>query len=90
SDATMPFRGAKPQMLCVDLAAAGPAIAPELRPVAARLCEPYSAWLAEPSELFGRSLLLCESLPAGEQFCAMMNGRWVEHGWGRRGLGPAG
>jgi len=33
---------------------------------------------------------LCESLPAGEQFCAMMNGRWVEHGWGRRDLAQRG
>ena len=47
-----------------------------------RVCEPYSAWLAEPSELFGRTLLLCESLPAGGPFCAMMDGRWAEHGWG--------
>jgi len=83
TDATLPIRGAKPQMLCVDLAAdAG--VTPSLAELAGRLCEPYSAWLAEPSELFGRSLLLCESLPAGEQFCAMMNGHWVEHGWGRR------
>jgi len=89
SDATMPFRGAKVQMLCIELAAAGSGIAPGLRQVARRLCEPYSAWLAEPSELFGRSLLLCESLPAGEQFCAMMNGRWVEHGWGHSDLGAA-
>lgn len=88
SDATMPMRGAKPQMLCVDLAATGAGMPGELRALADRLCEPYSAWLAEPSELFGRALLLCESLPAGEQFCAMMNGRWVEHGWGRRGLDP--
>ncbi len=83
SDATLPMRGAKPQMLCVDLAADA-AVTPGLTELAGRLCEPYSAWLAEPSELFGRSLLLCESLPAGEQFCAMMNGHWVEHGWGRR------
>ena len=91
NDATMPVRSAKPQMLCVDLGAqvVSGAVSGRLRELAARLCEPYSAWLAEPSELFERSLLLCESLPAGEQFCAMMNGRWVEHGWGRRRLaGP--
>ena len=82
TDATLPIRGVKPQMLCVDLAADA-AMTPGLAELAGRLCEPYSAWLAEPSELFGRSLLLCESLPAGEQFCAMMNGHWVEHGWGR-------
>lgn len=95
NDATMPVRSAKPRMLCVDLAAqtaaavSGP-VSRRLRELADRLCEPYSAWLAEPSELFDRSLLLCESLPAGEQFCAMMNGRWVEHGWGRRGLAGSG
>jgi type VI secretion system protein ImpM len=89
NDATMPMRGAKPQMLCVDLAANGAAISGKLSELADRLGEPYSAWLAQPSELFGRSLLLCESLPAGEQFCAMMNGRWLEHGWGRRDLGRA-
>jgi type VI secretion system protein ImpM len=82
NDATMPIRAAKPQMLCVELDRET-AIPAALRSFAERLCEPYSAWLAEPSELFGRSLLLCETLPAGEQFCAMMNGRWVEHGWGR-------
>jgi type VI secretion system protein ImpM len=82
SDATMPERGAKPQMVCIELAP-GAGMSGALRDVAERLCEPVSAWLAEPSELFGRSLLLCESLPAGEQFCAMMDGRWVEHGWGR-------
>jgi type VI secretion system protein ImpM len=85
SDATMPMRGAKPQMLCVELERET-GIPAALRGLADRLCEPYSAWLAEPSELFGRSLLLCESLPPGEQFCAMMNGRWLEHGWGRRCL----
>jgi hypothetical protein len=62
-------------MLCISL--------PENEvPVPGRLCEPWSAWLAEPSELFGRTLLLCESLPAAEQFCAMMDGHWLEHGWG--------
>ena len=74
SDATMPLRGAKPKMLHLDLPFNGIELQREL-------CEPYCAWLAEPSELFGRSLLLCETLPAGEQFCAMMDGRWAEHGW---------
>jgi type VI secretion system protein ImpM len=86
NDATLPIRSAKPQMLWVELGAEAAAAA-KLRAVAERLCEPYSAWLAEPSEVFGRSLLLCESLPAGEQFCAMMNGHWVEHGWVRSAPG---
>jgi len=85
SDATNPIRGAKPQMLCVELGGEARAHA-GLRGLVERLCEPHSAWLAEPSELFGRSLLLCESLPAGEQFCAMMSGHWLEHGWGCRSL----
>lgn len=79
SDATNPMRGAKPQMLWVDLAEAAPGAA--LHKLAERVCAPYSAWLAEPSEVFARALLLCESLPGGDAFCAMMDGRWVEHGW---------
>ena len=75
SEAATPMRRSKPQMLCISLPRK------EL-PVSGRLCEPWSAWLAEPSELFGRTLLLCESLPAAEQFCAMMDGHWLEHGWG--------
>jgi type VI secretion system protein ImpM len=86
SDATLPIRGARPQMLYVDLPENAAAASGALRALAARLCEPHSAWLAEPSEVFGRSLLLCESLPAAEQFCAMMDGHWLEHGWGCRSL----
>jgi type VI secretion system protein ImpM len=47
-----------------------------LRGLAKPLAAPYSAWLAEESEIFGRSLMLCEKLPAVEQFCAMLNGQW--------------
>lgn len=49
---------------------------------AASPASPRGAWLAEASELFGRKLLLCERLPSGEQFCAMMDGRWADHGEG--------
>ena len=83
-DATVPASGAGPQLLCVALDAAPASAA--LRSLAAGLREPCSAWLTEPSELFGRALLLCEALPAGEQFCAMMDGRWAEHGWVCRSL----
>ena len=89
SDATMPVRGEKPQALCVGLAAGSAEASPRLRALAARLCEPHSAWLTEPSELSARTLLLCEGLPAGAQFSAMMDGRWLEHGWARRELGAA-
>src|SRR5205085_3861810 len=45
---------------------------------------------ARESDLFGRSLLLWEALPTAEQYCAMMNGRWIEHGRQRRmGSGAA-
>lgn len=85
-DDTVPMRGSKAQMLCVPL---GPRLrderpAPALRMLAERLAEPCAAWLAEESEVFGRCMLLCESLPPAEQYCAMMDGRWVERGWGRR------
>lgn len=84
-DDTVPIRGAKPQMLWVPL---GPrssdSAEPELRGLAERLAEPRSVWQAEESELFPRCVLLCEALPPAEQYCAMMDGRWVERGWGRR------
>jgi type VI secretion system protein ImpM len=47
-----------------------------LRGLAKPLAAPYSAWLAEESEIFGRSLMLCEKLPEVDQFCAMLNGEW--------------
>jgi type VI secretion system protein ImpM len=84
-DDTVPIRGAKPQMLWLPLGPrSGRAAAPELRALAERLAEPCGAWLAEESELFPRCALLCEALPPAEQYCAMMDGRWVERGWGRR------
>lgn len=88
-DDTVPMRGAKPQMLWVPLGSRDDRGSGAL---AARLGEPAGAWLAEESELFGRCLLLCEALPVGEQYCAMMDGRWIEHGWSRRDTrgGPAG
>ena len=88
-DDTVPMRGAKPQMLWVPL---GSRDDPGSGALAARLGEPAGVWLAEESELFGRCLLLCEALPVAEQYCAMMDGRWIEHGWSRRDTrgGPAG
>lgn len=85
-DDTVPIRAATPQMLWVPLSARNgqPPVAQEVLDLAARLAEPTAAWLAEESELFGRCLLLCESLPPTEQYCAMMDGRWVERGWGHR------
>ncbi|HZE59582.1 MAG TPA: type VI secretion system-associated protein TagF [Burkholderiales bacterium] len=84
-DDTVPIRSAKPQMLWLPLGARTAAPAPrEVLDLAARLAEPTAAWLAEESEMFGRCALLCEALPPAEQYCAMMDGRWVERGWGRR------
>jgi len=83
-DETVPIRHSKPQMLCVPLAARHPGSEGEVLELAQRLAEPSGAWLAEESELFGRCLLLCEALPLAEAWCAMMDGRWVEHGWSRR------
>ncbi len=45
---------------------------------------PRAVWLTEASEIFGRALLICARLPPAEPFCAMMDGRWEEHGWQRR------
>ena len=89
-DDTVPIRGAKPQMLWVPLSARnGQPPTQEVLDLAARMAEPTAAWLAEESELFGRCMLLCESLPPAEQYCAMMDGRWVERGWGRRDVRKA-
>ncbi|MCC6212047.1 MAG: type VI secretion system-associated protein TagF [Burkholderiales bacterium] len=55
-----------------------------LRGLAKPLAAPYSAWLAEESEIFGRSLMLCERLPAVDQFCAMLNGEWHQRSVERR------
>lgn len=86
-DDTLRLRGAQPQMLWLPLEPRNP-LPPrsDLGELAERLSEPCAAWLAEESELFGRCLLLCEAMPAAEQYCAMMDGRWTEHGWGRRDL----
>jgi len=46
--------------------------------------ETRSAWLTEESEVIERSLLLCDGLPAAGQYCAMMDGRFADHGWMRR------
>jgi len=43
--------------------------------------EPRAAWLAETSELFERCLALSDGLPGAVHYCAMMDGRWAEHGW---------
>ena len=83
-DDTVPMRSAKPQMLWVPLGRRDDKGASALAALAARLAEPAGAWLTEESELFGRCVLLCQALPAAEQYCAMMDGRWIEHGWSRR------
>ena len=75
SDETIPPRSRSPRALWIPL---GDEFQGEagLRGLAKPLAEPYSAWLAEESEIFGRSLMLCERLPAVEQYCAMLNGSW--------------
>jgi type VI secretion system protein ImpM len=82
SEDTVPMRGAKAQMLCVALDAmvrngSG------LRALAARVAEPAAIWCAPECEVFSPCVLLCEALPAPEHYCAMMDGRWIEHGWSR-------
>lgn len=88
TDATVAERSSKEQLLALLLGERVERERPsaELTALSAGLSEPCAAWLAEASEVFGRSLLLCEGLPAAEQYCAMMDGRWSEHGWGQRDL----
>ena len=75
TDETIPPRTRGQRALWIPL---GPEFQGEagLRGLAKPLAAPYSAWLAEESEIFGRSLMLCEKLPAADQFCSMLNGEW--------------
>ena len=83
SEETIPPRSRGQRALWIPL---GPEFQGEagFRGLAKPLAEPYSAWLAEESEIFGRSLMLCEKLPAVEQFCAMLNGKWIARPHERR------
>jgi type VI secretion system protein ImpM len=82
-DDTVPMRSAKPQMLCVALAGSAGEAGGALRALAERLVEPAGIWFASECEVFSPCVLLCEALAAPEQYCAMMDGRWIEHGWGQ-------
>ena len=75
SEETVPPRGRSQRALWIPMGTEFQGEA-GLRGLAKPLAEPYSAWLAEESEIFGRSLMLCEKLPGVEQFCAMLNGEW--------------
>jgi type VI secretion system protein ImpM len=83
SEETIPPRSRSPRALWIPL---GEEFEGEagVRGLAKPLAGPYSAWLAEESEIFGRSLMLCEKLPAVEQYCAMLNGEWHKHSSERR------
>jgi len=83
TEETIPPRGRGQRSLWIPL---GPEFQGEagLRGLAKPLAGPYSAWLAEESEIFGRRLMLCEKLPAAEQFCAMLTGEWHARGVERR------
>lgn len=83
TEETLPPRSRARRALWVPL---GPEFEGEagLRGLAKPLAGPYSAWLAEASEIFGRSLMLSEKLPGVEQFCAMLNGEWTVRPHDRR------
>jgi type VI secretion system protein ImpM len=67
--------------LCIDLPGESERGEAALRTELQRFARPRAVWLARPSEIFSGSLLLCDALPTAAQLCAMMNGRWLEHGW---------
>lgn len=79
-----PFRSTWLQPPC-ESEATVPAGAPMPRALwgAPGLAETRAAWLAEAGELFERCLLLGDRLPEPALYCAMMDGRWAEHGWSR-------
>jgi type VI secretion system protein ImpM len=57
--------------------------APSLRWASPGLGEIRAAWLADAPEAHERCLILADGLPAPALCCAMMDGRWAEHGWSR-------
>ena len=46
-----------------------------------RQTAPCALWLTRGSKTFGDWALASTGLPEGEQFCAMMDGDWQQHGW---------
>ena len=75
TDETIPPRSRGQRALWIPL---GPEFQGEagFRGLAGPLVAPISAWLAEASEIFGRSLMLSEKLPGVDQVCALLNGEW--------------
>ena len=58
------------------------------RPVAERLlrrlegvAQHFALWWTTGSEVRPACVLASDSLPAGGRFCALLDGRWTEHGW---------
>lgn len=41
----------------------------------------HSFWWTEGSQQVLPSLLACRGLPSATQYCAMLDGRWVDRGW---------
>lgn len=41
----------------------------------------HSFWWSEGSQRVHPSLSVCRGMPSAEQFCAMLDGAWVERGW---------
>lgn len=79
-----PFRSTWLQPPCEsDATVPAGAPMPRIRWAAPGLREIRGAWLAEACERFERCLLLSDGLPGPALYCAMMDGRWAEHGWGR-------
>jgi len=77
--AARPFRAAWLDVLPASRRALDVTPRMELPPLARPM--PRAAWFAEASEIFGRMLLVSDTLPPGEPFCAMMDGQWLAHGW---------
>lgn len=50
---------------------------------------PYSLWWSEGSQVIDRSLLIHRGLPTNHDFTALLDGRWVQWGWGQCQVGTA-
>ena len=58
--------------------AALPSLFPEIAHMA---LQGHSFWWTEGSQQVLPSLLVCRGLPSAAQYCAMLDGRWIERGW---------
>lgn len=70
-----------PEALDAGLAGIAPLSLP--RPAGAAPATPHTLWWTMGSEIAPECVLASDALPADDRFCALLDGRWQDHGWAR-------